>query len=515
MAGRTLAGTRPAAFQSEPAEICGGISRLIPRRHPRVSCPTRRIQRVVVTSRAGDDSAIGCRNSERLQSCADLPILQPNSSWAANHTVSALVLLLICLCSAPVAAASPRSLCSSEENVLFTCSIGTKLVSVCSSPHLSRTSGYVQYRYGTRNRVPELVYPAEKIHPASKFSVGYTGSAKSSLENLHFTLSGHSYTIYRESAAFGENGSGIKVKTPAGKSSRLPCKELSPPSDLYGLAGLRLRKLPAEALVSLRSFETRPAESPSTDLLQGVRSHDFVLVAWALDNGADVNFQGPYDVGVLGALVDGRSEAIRLKRVVDFDDETDRLLALLLSRGALPTISTPNGGTPIDFLAKRGPNRTVRALLDVGWPTDYHYRLYVGALLGDPDLVKEALDRGADPNKPIRGSRLIVPAIARASELSYKGGEAEHGKAVAALEQLLKAGATIDEGIPTSGGGDIVTVYAHSGHKENISRVLDLLVRYATPTARKNSLSWLRIQPAQHHPQRQANLDWLIKRLDQ
>ena len=431
-----------------------------------------------------------------------------------NKVILPLFLVIFLFC-APMARADSNSLCSSEENLLFTCSIGRKLVSVCSSRDLSRTSGYVQYRFGVINRPPELVYPTEKVHPASKFSFGYDRSTKSSLYNLHFTLSGHSYTIYQQSAAFGEEGSGIKVKTPAGKSLDLRCEESRPLGNLDALDGLGLRRLPLEALVSSNSFETWPAESINTDLLLGVRTHDFALVTRALANGAEVNFHGPNDVGVLGVLVDERWQAIRLKRVAEFDEETDRLLTLLLSHGASPTISTQNGNTVIDFLANRAPSQTIQKLLDTGWPNDYHYRLYVGALLGNPVLVKEALSHGADANKPIHGSRHIVFAISQASSLSEKGEEANQKQALAALELLLKAGAKIDEGTPKAGGGDIVRVYAYSGNRPNIKPVLDLLVRYASPAARQNSLHWLRIGNAGSNPERQANLDWLIERLAQ
>jgi hypothetical protein len=344
--------------------------------------------------------------------------------------------------------------------------------------------------------------------------VGFEGSAKASLENLHFTQSGYSYTVYRESAAFDTNGAGVRVKTPDGKSSRLPCNEDSPPSDLYVLRGLGLRVLPEESLVSVEDLETWPAESASADLLQGVRTHDFALVTKALNSDADANFHGPNDVGVLGALVDRRAEAISRNRVREFDEETDRLLELLLSRGASPTISTANGATPINFLAKRAPDRAVRRLLDAGWPKDPQYRLYVGALLGDSALVKEALDYGAYPNIPVRGVRIIVSAISRASELSVKGMEAEQEQALSTLERLLTAGAQIDEGTRRSGGGDIVKVYAHAGTKEHIRPVLDLLIRYASPAARENALYWLRLISEGNHPKREANLDWLISRLE-
>lgn len=412
-----------------------------------------------------------------------------------------------------MAAASQRSLCSSEEKVLFACAIGRKLVSVCSSTELSRTAGYVQYRFGASGQTPELVHPATPVHPASKFSFGYEGAVKSSLVNLHFTRSGYSYTVYQQSAAFDTNGSGIAVKTPDGRSSRLRCREDSQPDDLYLLKDLGVRILPAEALVSVESFGTWSAESPSTDLLQGVRTHDFALVAWALDHGADVNFHSPYDVGVLGALVDNRYEALRLHRAVEFDEETDRLVALLLARGASPAISMHNGNTPVDVLAGRAPNRTVRRLLDSGWPDDHDYRLYIGARLGDPVLVREALDHGGDPRKSSERNPLAA-AIGRAMDRSYGGAEAEQETALAALEELLKAGARMDEGTPTS-AGDLGRVYADAGDRGNIRPLFDLLVRYATPTARQNCLDWLRLVPPADQPERRANLAWFIERLEQ
>jgi ankyrin repeat protein len=348
------------------------------------------------------------------------------------------------------------------------------------------------------------------------FSFGSTGSAKSSLYNLHFTLSGYFYTIYQYSAAFDEEGSGIRVKTPDGNFSYLRCKESSLPVNLYILNDLGLRKLPLEALVSSDSDETWPAESPNTDLLQGVRTHDFALVSRALANGADVNFHPQNAIGVLGALADERSGAIRQNRVAEFDEETDRLLTLLLSRGASPTISTQNGGTAIDFLANNAPYQTIRKLLDIGWPNDYQYRLYVGALLGNPELVQEALSHGADPNATIRGGRYLNSALTQACLQAGEGRTERGDQALAALELLLKSGATIDEGKGREGGGDIVRTYAYWGNHPNWRPIFELLIQYASPNARNNALIFLRpLAPrAQFTVQRELSA-WLLKRLDQ
>jgi hypothetical protein len=422
--------------------------------------------------------------------------------------------LAACLCVASAAHAGAPSLCASEETNLFTCSIGKKLVSVCASKDVSTTSGYVQYRFGHSGQAPELEYPAEKVPPASHFSWGFTGYAKGSTENLLFTRSGYTYTVYSERNAFDVNGWGVRVKTPDGKSRRLACSEQSPSDTLYSLNGLGLRVLPEESLISVDSDETWPGESPNADLLQGARTHDLALIARALNSGADPNFHGPNDLGALGAVADNRPLDQSGQGVHEFDEQTDRIVALLLSRGASPTISLPNGSTPVDSLAlKSVPGRTLRTLLDAGWPEDPQYRLHVGAITSDVALVKESIGHGANPNTPFHGGRILASAIIPASKSAYLGMEAEQQQALSAMDALLQGGAKVDEGTPRDGGGDIVTVYSNWGAQENIRPVLDLLIRYASPTAKENALYWLRATSANTHPKRQANLDWLLDRL--
>lgn len=58
---------------------------------------------------------------------------------------------------APVNAA--ESHCQGEEQVIFSCSLGEKTVSVCASNDFSASSGYLQYRFGPLG-MPELTFPA-------------------------------------------------------------------------------------------------------------------------------------------------------------------------------------------------------------------------------------------------------------------------------------------------------------------------------------------------------------------
>jgi hypothetical protein len=64
---------------------------------------------------------------------------------------------LVYLVSLPAIAANSH--CSGQEQTVFSCSLGEKVVSVCASKDISPTSGYLQYRFGKPN-APELMFPS-------------------------------------------------------------------------------------------------------------------------------------------------------------------------------------------------------------------------------------------------------------------------------------------------------------------------------------------------------------------
>ena len=82
------------------------------------------------------------------------------------------------------------SLCSPTEEVVFSCSSTTKTISLCASSDLSSSSGYMQYRLGTKAEI-DLVFPEARVHPRGHFSqssVSYSSGASSYLSfvNGHF-----------------------------------------------------------------------------------------------------------------------------------------------------------------------------------------------------------------------------------------------------------------------------------------------------------------------------------------
>lgn len=392
-------------------------------------------------------------------------------------------LLIIPLYCPSLAHANSESLCSSEEEVLFSCSIGKKLVSVCSSKDLSLTSGYVQYRFGARGHDLEFVYPLEKAHPATKFSYANAGGTPhSGLLNLFFMQSGFSYTIYAQTDTHGTSASGVRVTMPDSKTIHLKCKEEYPINALYKLRDLGLRELPAESIVSLTKDATLSAGSPNADLLQGLRKHDFALVTLALEKRADVNFPLSEGRTALGVVADGRTRASLDKRnMTEFDEETDRLVTLLLERGAAPK-KIDIFWVETSLLNDGGSLRPVYTLLDAGFRNDYNFRLTIGALIGDPVLVKDSLDHGADPNE--RGVLTFAISLAYQRSDSYSGGyiDKELEQALSSLEYILKAGAKVDV------ERDFVNKYEGFGQGRNIQPILELLHRYSTSDARNKSL---------------------------
>jgi hypothetical protein len=73
--------------------------------------------------------------------------------------------LAIIALSLATTASAADTLCTSEENVIFTCTAGLKIASVCASKDLSPTKGYLQSRYGKVNKVDFLAPKIKKGLP--------------------------------------------------------------------------------------------------------------------------------------------------------------------------------------------------------------------------------------------------------------------------------------------------------------------------------------------------------------
>jgi hypothetical protein len=76
------------------------------------------------------------------------------------------------------------TLCGRDEIVLWTCEVKRSVYSLCSSPSITRTTGYLQYRASKPGRT-NFSFPASKMPPLGHFqySSGGSGNASISFEN--------------------------------------------------------------------------------------------------------------------------------------------------------------------------------------------------------------------------------------------------------------------------------------------------------------------------------------------
>ena len=121
------------------------------------------------------------------------------------------------------------TLCTQSEKVLFSCSVkrSAKLVSLCASADVSRTRGYVQYRFGTPGKV-ELEYPAEKGGSQDKFEYYHYFRAQFDETEISFSSGGYRYAIfddYNGEMRPAVSSQGVRVEDPGNsKKSTLECQ---------------------------------------------------------------------------------------------------------------------------------------------------------------------------------------------------------------------------------------------------------------------------------------------------
>ncbi len=95
------------------------------------------------------------------------------------------------------AAAAIATLCSSQEQIIFSCATTkNKVVSLCASSHLTDRAGYLQYRFGSTGQNPELVFPSLRDHPNQHFLSGsfmYSGGGGAFLK---FSKGEYTYAVF-------------------------------------------------------------------------------------------------------------------------------------------------------------------------------------------------------------------------------------------------------------------------------------------------------------------------------
>jgi hypothetical protein len=91
------------------------------------------------------------------------------------------------------------SLCDKGEKVVFSCAVKRtgKIVSLCSSPKLSKTEGYLQYRFGRPGKV-ELEFPKDRSTSQGAFKYSHYFRAQVDSTEISFTVDGYTYSVFDE-----------------------------------------------------------------------------------------------------------------------------------------------------------------------------------------------------------------------------------------------------------------------------------------------------------------------------
>lgn len=129
----------------------------------------------------------------------------------------------VLLSSFCLAAMARESLCTKDEQVAFSCAVkGNKLVSLCASPDLSKTTGYVQYRFGKKGAV-EFTYPQLTDNPRTHFLWGVTAYSGGGVDYFRFASGDYQYVVYGGGGK-GWNKEGVVVEQGGKRVSNLLCR---------------------------------------------------------------------------------------------------------------------------------------------------------------------------------------------------------------------------------------------------------------------------------------------------
>lgn len=164
--------------------------------------------------------------------------------------MKAIVVTASLVLASPAFAAN--TLCTPDETVVFSCATGAtgtpRYVSVCASKDVSKTGGYMQYRFGQPSKL-DIVFPDKKVPPAGQFTPGNLMFSGGGGSYLQFGRGGYRYTVFSAIGNWNPKGGkaevqGVAVSNNGKELANLSCRkgadlvpgELGP--DFFSKAGL-------------------------------------------------------------------------------------------------------------------------------------------------------------------------------------------------------------------------------------------------------------------------------------
>jgi hypothetical protein len=159
----------------------------------------------------------------------------------SNSVIKSALLTLIYLIAFHANAADSH--CNEQEQIVFSCSLGKKIVSVCASAELTPASGYLQYRFGAKNAL-ELVLPASRdSNQRETISANTLMFAGGGGGYLRFINGHYQYVVYTAIGKGWGTREGVLVKKGAKKIANFKCQDIPTSqldNDFFNRAGLTI-----------------------------------------------------------------------------------------------------------------------------------------------------------------------------------------------------------------------------------------------------------------------------------
>lgn len=145
---------------------------------------------------------------------------------------------MLMVVSTPLFAAGSH--CSTAEETVFSCNLGSKVVSVCASKPLTAQNGYLQYRFGALGK-PELTFPKTNVAPKSVVRSKTLMFAGGGGAYLRFSNGSVAYIVYTAISQSWGTKDGVAVAQKGKTVAHFDCKD-APVSamgdELFTRAGL-------------------------------------------------------------------------------------------------------------------------------------------------------------------------------------------------------------------------------------------------------------------------------------
>jgi hypothetical protein len=133
--------------------------------------------------------------------------------------------LILIFCTLAASASAAPTLCLGNEDNIFSCSAGQKLISVCASKDLAADHGYLQYRFGLPNKV-ELAVPAGRaVSPANSAVSGRLTFSGGGGAYLRFKSGDYEYAVYTAIGKGWGEKDGVAIEKSGKRLSHVSCKD--------------------------------------------------------------------------------------------------------------------------------------------------------------------------------------------------------------------------------------------------------------------------------------------------